>query len=131
MIALDTKTVMIVEDDMDILETLAQVLESEGYHVITKTNGREALNYLQNAIPPSLILLDLMMPVMDGWQFRQEQLRSSKIASIPVVIVSADGHASQKAAVLGANDYLTKPVELETLLDTVARHCAKRPNSTI
>ena len=125
MVATGTRTVLIVEDDLDIREALSQVLEFEGYPVVTATNGQEALTYLEHAEAPGLILLDLMMPVMDGWQFRQEQLRHPEWVDIPVVIVSADGQVSQKAALIGAASYLKKPVELDTLLDTVAQYCGK------
>ena len=125
MVATDVKTVLIVEDDLDIREALSQVLEFEGYPVATAVNGEEALKYLANSEPPGLILLDLMMPVMDGWQFRLEQKKHPEWSQIPVVIVSADGQVGQKAASIGASGYLKKPVELDTLLDTVAQYCGK------
>ena len=117
------RRVLIVEDDLDIRDVLTQVLEYEGYEVAAAGNGREALDYLRSHEKPGLILLDLMMPVMDGWQFRNEQQQDEALNSIPVVILSADGNAYQKAAVIRAAGYLRKPVELETLLDTVNRHC--------
>lgn len=118
-----TRTVLIVEDDNDIREALTQILEYEGYAVNTVANGQEALDFLRKSEPPGLILLDLMMPVMDGWQFRAEQQKDAVLSQIPVVIVSADGRVYQKANAIGAAGYLKKPVELETLLDIVARHC--------
>ena len=117
------KRILIVEDDTDIREVLSQVLEFEGYAVHTVGNGQEALEHLQSSERPGLILLDLMMPVMDGWHFREQQQRNSQWATIPVVILSADGNAHQKAATLQAASYLKKPVDLETLLHTVGRHC--------
>jgi CheY-like chemotaxis protein len=117
------KKILIVEDDWDIRDVLTQVLEYEGYEVDTAGNGREAIEYLETHPRPGLILLDLMMPVMDGWQFRAEQQQRSDWSTIPVVILSADGNAYQKAATIRAAGYLKKPVELETLLDTVSRHC--------
>ena len=119
----DTKTILIVEDDLDIREALTHILEFEGYHVTCVGNGQEALDYLRANPNPSLILLDLMMPVMDGWQFRAEQVKDPNLAKIPVVIVSADGRVYQKAATIGASGYLKKPVELEVLLNTVQRCC--------
>jgi CheY-like chemotaxis protein len=118
-----TREVLIVEDDLDIRDTLAQILEFEGYRVHGAENGKEALEKLHNGSKPGLILLDLMMPVMDGWQFRVEQKKDSNLSNIPVVIISADGRAGQKANEIGAVGYLLKPVELETLLNTVDRHC--------
>jgi CheY-like chemotaxis protein len=117
------KRVLIIEDDLDIRDVLTQVLEYEGYEVSTAGNGREAIEYLQSNPKPGLILLDLMMPVMDGWQFRAEQQKHDEWASIPVVILSADGNAYQKASTVRAAGFLKKPVELETLLDTVSRNC--------
>jgi CheY-like chemotaxis protein len=116
------KKILVVEDDADIREVLVQVLEFEGYQVITAENGREALERLSNAELPGLILLDLMMPVMDGWRFREAQLSNTKISGIPVVVLSADGNLQQKAATIHAAGYLKKPVELETLLNTVGRN---------
>jgi CheY-like chemotaxis protein len=117
------RRILIVEDDLDIRDVLTQVLEYEGFEVAAASNGREALDYLRSHPKPGLILLDLMMPVMDGWQFRSEQQQDEQLSSIPVVILSADGNAYQKAAIIRAAGYLKKPVELETLLDTVNRHC--------
>src|SRR5262245_60472537 len=117
------KSILIVEDDADIREAMALVLQDDGYTVARSANGSEALAYLHASPPPSLILLDLMMPVMDGWQFRQEQRRDPALAPIPVVVVSADSHVRQKAEGIGAVDHLQKPVELERLLEMVHRHC--------
>ena len=117
------KRVLIVEDDEDIRDVLLQVLELEGYRVVAAANGQEALALLRNGEHPDLILLDLMMPVMDGWQFRAEQQKHSEWSEIPVVILSAHGNAQQKAAGIQAAGYLRKPVELETLLNTVKNNC--------
>lgn len=118
-----TKTILVVEDDADIREAISQILEFEGYHVACVANGQEALDYLRHENKPGLILLDLMMPVMDGWQFRAEQQKDSQFSDIPVIIVSADGRVYQKATAIGAAGYLKKPVELEILLDAVDKHC--------
>jgi CheY-like chemotaxis protein len=114
---------LIVEDDFDIRDTLAQILEEEGYHVAGASNGQEALDMLGNAPPPRLILLDLMMPVMNGWQFRTEQLKDPKIASIPVVIISADAAVHEKVGSLGAVAVMKKPIQLERLLELVGQYC--------
>ncbi len=116
-----TKTIVVVEDDLDIREALTQILEFEGYVVASASNGKEALDYLRSHERPALILLDLMMPVMDGWQFRIEQHKDDALAGIPVVIISADARAFHKATLIGAIAYLKKPVELELLLNTVQR----------
>jgi CheY-like chemotaxis protein len=115
--------VLIVEDDGATRDAMKLVLQSLGYEVVGAANGQEALNYLRAEDETCLILLDLMMPVMDGWQFRREQQQDPALAPIPVVVVSADGNVSQKAATLGAVAYLQKPVEVDALLDTVQRYC--------
>ena len=115
------KSVLIVDDDPDIAETIAFMLEDRGYHAETAANGREALRRLHEGPPPSLILLDLTMPVMDGRQFRRAQLAEAPLASIPVVVLTADASAAREAGV-DATGWLVKPVALDTLLDTVVRY---------
>src|SRR5262249_6784546 len=102
--------VLIVEDDEDILEAVRQVLRCEGYDVAAATNGQEAIEYLRSATPPRVILLDLMMPVMDGGQFLRVLEQDRTLAAIPVVVVSADGQLRQKAEDLNVAGYLQKPV---------------------
>lgn len=114
--------ILVVEDDFDIRDTLSQILEAEGYAVSGAANGAEALEVLDRQVAPALILLDLMMPVMNGWQFRTEQLKRPEIANIPVVVISADAGVGKKAEAIGAADSLKKPVPLETLLDVVNRY---------
>jgi len=114
--------VLVVEDDADILRAIVQVLEDERVPVRAAENGRAALAVLREAGAPrpSVILLDLMMPVMDGWAFRAEQLRDPTLSDIPVIVLTADGHALEKAGVLGGVAGLRKPVELTTLLAALA-----------
>ena len=113
--------ILIIEDDEDSRETLADILEMEGYKVACVGNGDEALVYLRHASRPDLILLDLMMPVMDGWAFRKEQKRHTELSEIPVVVLSGDGNVAQKAASVDAADYLMKPINLDRLFDAVNR----------
>lgn len=115
--------VMIVEDDAFIRDDLAEILADEGYPVATAGNGAEALDLLRGGDPPSLILLDLMMPVMDGWQLRRELLKDAALARIPIVVLSGAGSVKSEAASLGAVGYVSKPFKLETLLRLIARHC--------
>ena len=82
-------TVLIVEDDLDTREMLGRFLELEGYTVETAENGKRALERLGSGVGACVILLDLMMPVVDGWQFRQEQISDATLAAIPVIVVSA------------------------------------------
>jgi CheY-like chemotaxis protein len=115
--------ILVVEDDSAIREVLTDVLESEGYEVLNAANGREAIQLLQHSLPPCLILLDLMMPVMNGWQFRDVQRQDPLLAPVPVVVISADSDLPSKAAAIHANDFLKKPIELNRLLDTVEHYC--------
>jgi two-component system cell cycle sensor histidine kinase/response regulator CckA len=108
-----------VEDDADIREALDGLLSMEGFRVSGCSNGREALDWLRNSPKPDLILLDLMMPVMDGWQFRVAQKEDPELANIPVLALSADSTA--KAAAIDAEAYLKKPVDYDTLIDTIDR----------
>ena len=86
-------------------------------------NGQEALLHLRQAAPPNLIVLDLMMPVMNGLEFREQQTQDPALQSIPVLVISADGAVSQKAAALGAKDFLLKPIDLDKLVEAVERCC--------
>jgi len=116
------KPVLIVEDDALAREALATFLEAEGYPVLEAANGEEALDRLQQS-EVGLILLDIMMPVMDGWQFRAAQLRDPALAGIPVMVITADASARSRAANLGVQDYMTKPIQFPRLLQFVDRHC--------
>jgi CheY-like chemotaxis protein len=111
--------VLLVEDDLDIAEAILDVLMDEGYEVAHATNGREALELLHTQPRPAVILLDLMMPEMDGPQFRAEQLRDPALSSIPVVVLSADRLVAQKAQELGVWGYVTKPLQPDQLVSIV------------
>jgi len=114
-------TVLIVEDDLDTREMLGRFLELEGYTVETAENGKRALERLGSGVGACVILLVLMMPVMDGWQFRQEQIRDATLADIPVIVVSAAGR--ERLERIHANAYLSKPVDLDELLGCVTQFC--------
>jgi CheY-like chemotaxis protein len=115
-------TVLIVEDDVDTREMLGRFLELEGFRVETAVNGRQALDRLTGGVRACVIVLDLMMPVMDGWQFRREQVRDAALAGIPVIVVSAAGRDRFDA--IDANAYLSKPVDLEELLKQITAYCS-------
>jgi CheY-like chemotaxis protein len=115
-----TASLMVVDDDEDIRELAKLLLEGEGHRVTTAADGLDAFRQLEAGESPSLILLDLMMPRMDGEQFLHT-LRASARATIPVVIISGHSAASAAARELEANACLTKPIELEDLLETVRR----------
>ena len=108
--------VLVVEDDDDIRSLLAELLEEEGYEVVSAADGRQGLDRAHER-PPDLILLDLMMPVMNGWEFREEQKRDPAIAGVPVVVVSAAARATIDASQVNAN-----PFTLEDLHEAVERH---------
>ncbi len=112
--------VMVVDDDEDIREIVKLSLEAGGYRVTTAVDGLEAWQHLSASALPSLILLDLMMPRMDGEEFIKT-LRASPQAHIPVVIMSGHSASKQKVEALRANGCLTKPVDLDELLGTVRR----------
>ncbi len=113
------RSLLVVEDDADIREALDGLLSMEGFRVTGCSNGREALDWLRASPKPDIILLDLMMPVMDGWQFRVAQKDDPEIATIPVLALSADSTA--KAAAIDAEAYLKKPVDYDTLIATIDR----------
>ena len=120
---MQTKRVLIVEDAVDLRSLLCQLFESEGYTVAQAANGNEALAMLRAATElPQLILLDLMMPVMDGFEFRQAQAADPRLAGIPVIVMTADGDTRAKQVRAGAVDSLRKPVEVEQLLEVVDRN---------
>jgi CheY-like chemotaxis protein len=116
------RRVVVIDDDTDIVESIAIVLEGAGYDAEASSNGKEALDRVR-AERPCLILLDLMMPGMNGWQFRAEQLQDATISSIPVVVMTGFPAAAENAKSLGASACLKKPIDLDDLLDTVARYC--------
>jgi CheY-like chemotaxis protein len=115
--------VLVVEDDEDIRDVLATVLHESGYSVIIAKNGEEALQRLRTGTcRPCVILLDLWMPVMDGWQFREAQRKDSSLAGIPVVALSGD----REARAFDTAAYLSKPVQFNQLVSTVERFCEPR-----
>jgi CheY-like chemotaxis protein len=116
------KRVLIVEDDDLTREMLATILQEEGYLTEGVANGREALATLEAAMRPDVILLDLLMPVMSGWEFRAAQVEDPRLASIPVVIISATEQSpAETEPLLQPMAHLRKPITVEELLDVVAR----------
>ena len=113
--------ILIVEDEEVIRETVATIFMEEGYDVRTAENGQEALRVVQEWLP-TVIVLDLMMPVMDGWTFREMQRGlAGPVASVPVILLSGARNMRSSAELLGAADALAKPFDLEDLLATVER----------
>jgi CheY-like chemotaxis protein len=113
--------ILVVDDDHAIRDSLTELLEDEGYVVARAENGREALDFLRTNGTPCLILLDLMMPVMDGYEFMDQAQGDPQLASIPVVVITAGGE--QKSRDTRARLVLPKPVRAETLMSTVKHYC--------
>lgn len=120
--------ILIVDDDADVRETLRELLEAEGYQCAAAANGQAALVYLGGS-SPSLILLDLMMPVMDGFDFRKAQLANESWREIPVIVVSASGRSKPAALHMAAAGYLDKPIDVALLLQKVGSFKAPRAGS--
>lgn len=121
--------ILVVDDDPDILEALSEILEAEGFEIRRARNGKEALERLEPD-PPQLILLDLMMPVMDGWEFAQRmRQKPAAISSIPLIVLSADRNVGSKALDIGAVGHLAKPFELNDLLEMVRRALKEGPRT--
>ena len=114
-------TVFIIEDDIDTREMLGKFLELEGYHVETAANGQQALERFAHGASACVIVLDLMMPVMDGWQFRRMQVEDARLAKIPTIVVSAAGR--ERMAHISADAYLAKPIDMDELLSRVSQFC--------
>ena len=108
--------ILIVEDDRDIREFLGELLEAEGFTVVTVANGNQARTCLANEPLPSLILLDLMMPEMDGWAFCEELKNDESLTQIPIILLSGHTKVRQEAAALDAVGYLRKPFDMDRLL---------------
>ena len=104
---------LVVDDDADVRELLSVALTSEGYEVATVPNGREALHYLRSHANACVILLDLMLPMMDGAHFRTAQLLDRSLAWIPVIVMSAVVDADRRARELGARRLVRKPLDLD------------------
>lgn len=115
------KSVLIIEDDLDIADKLKDLLELEGFTAQIATDGRMALNQLTAATnKPSVILLDIMMPIMDGLEFCQEQCEIAELAKIPVVVMTAGGNSEEKVKQLRVHAYLKKPLDVDLLISTLA-----------
>lgn len=113
-----TKTIMVIEDEQDIRLTLKEFLEFEGYNVLVAGNGLEAMGLLEKTVPPNLILLDMKMPVMNGWEFAGEYLKKYGHTS-PIVVITAAADAEKRAKDIDASGWVSKPFNLDVLLKTI------------
>jgi CheY-like chemotaxis protein len=116
-----SRIVLVVDDDQDIRDALCELLRDEGYLAVAAANGAEALSYLNVRELPCVILLDLMMPIMDGWEFRRQQQGDPRFSSIPVVVITAAGE--QYASTIAVDRVLPKPLQLDSVLETLEAFC--------
>jgi CheY-like chemotaxis protein len=116
--------VLVVEDDREIRETLIEILEDNGCEVAGAVNGERALDWLRGTDSlPCIILLDLMMPVMDGQAFREAQVQDPKLAHIPVVVISAYRDVESRAEELKAAAFIKKPPKVDELFSAINQYC--------
>jgi CheY-like chemotaxis protein len=119
-------TILVVDDDPGVREVLEMVLSDEGYRVASAGDGREALAYLAHEEAPDLVLLDIMMPVMDGYEFRAAQRDDPLFSAIPIVVLSA-GESSARVTAMDAAAVLKKPFDIDALLAVVEKVCRALP----
>jgi two-component system, chemotaxis family, chemotaxis protein CheY len=121
-LAAGAQTILVIEDDPDVRSALTELLASEGYEVAATADGGEALDTLRGGLRPSVIVLDLMMPRVDGWDFRRAQLEDPVLATVPVVLVTAAGFSPDSMrSQLGPIELHPKPIQPNVLLATLAR----------
>ena len=120
------KKILVVDDDTATRDALALFLEGEGHNVAVAKNGKEALDYLQHNSPPDLILLDLTMPVLGTFEFRQNQMLAPSLASIPEIVLSAATDLPESADLLGDVGFVPKPLDGDVLLAAIHRFTVKQ-----
>ncbi len=111
--------ILVVEDDRDIREFLAVLLQAEGYDVVTASNGSQARDHLVSSTVPELILLDLMMPELDGWNLRKELSVNTDLRDVPIIILSGLSNLHQEAQALKVAAYFKKPFDMDDLMETI------------
>ena len=116
-------SILVVEDDWSLRDPLVELLAEEGYSVVGAANGAEALGYIHRNHPPGLILLDLMMPGMNGWEFHNLLQRDPKLANIPVIVISAVAEFQRGRAQREVAGLLSKPLDVKKLLTLVQQYC--------
>jgi CheY-like chemotaxis protein len=114
-------SILIIDDDLDIRREVSEILREEGVEVLSARSGGEGLRLLRASKPPAVILLDLMMPETDGWEFRRAQLADPALAGVPVLLFSSFDTGPRHAAELHAAGYLTKPFTIAELMSAIAR----------
>jgi len=114
--------ILLIDDNISIRESLVWIMEQQGCAIITANNGQEALEMLHSGMNPAIIFLDLMMPIMDGYLFRQLQNANPLLSTIPTVIISASGHEN-KITLLPNEQFLQKPFDILKLLEIIKKYC--------
>ena len=114
---------LVVEDDPEVAETLNDILTDEGFQIVLARNGKDALGQLRGGLRPSAILLDLLMPEMDGWQFREEQVADANLRSIATVVFTGTAPPLESAAGMRGVEVIQKPIDGDQLVHTVRRLC--------
>ena len=117
------ETILIVEDDEDLRDSLAELFEERGYAVVAAQNGQDALNRLVAGLVPCLILLDLMLPIVSGWEFRNQQLADPRFAQIPIIILSGIHNLRSEAQRLQAVAFVPKPLDFDRLFKAIDQYC--------
>jgi len=126
---LSASTVLIVDDDVALVEALTDFLEYEGYGVATAADGLAALDQLRRGLRPCVILLDLMMPGMNGWDFRREQMKDDELEDIPVIVMTAANLSARSVkAELGDVEFVPKPAPKNMLVAAIRRRCGHPSN---
>jgi two-component system response regulator MprA len=123
----DAPIVLVVDDHEDVRMALEALFVSQGLAVVSACEGEEALDRLRGGLRPCVIILDLMMPKLDGWQFRHAQLADPVLANIPVIAFSGHEALRDRASEMGITDVLSKPVDPGQLLGLVHRYCSAGP----
>jgi CheY-like chemotaxis protein len=115
--------ILVIDDDPGVRDALDAAFRMEGYGVATAAHGQHALDRLRDGLEPCVILLDLAMPVKDGWQFRREQATDPHLARIPVIVCSASDPGDPDAPALGVEHHLRKPLGVDEVLAVIERYC--------
>jgi CheY-like chemotaxis protein len=122
--ARQSPTILLVEDDLATSDALTEFLAGEGFAAVAAANGAEAMELLRRGFDPVAIVLDLMMPVMDGWDFRQEQVADPRLARIPTIVITAAGFSAASVATqFGDVELISKPIQNQALLAAIHRRC--------
>jgi len=117
--------VLVVDDDAEIRQALAELLEDEDYGVLLAANGKEAIDLVVAGMKPDVILLDVMMPVMDGWHFLSARLKHPDLVEVPIIIISAGQEAEREARKVGVFEVVKKPLHVDDLIHRI-EECRRR-----